>query len=386
MTMTFVLLALALIAGVAASWERLFASEPRKRWAARVSICCLVGTLGLNGFLSLREWQATETMREFFELQEPTVDEASGGSFAAGRAFVVDDESRGVFVYAPSGSGQPLEFRSFLKLKEGHLHKAFVSEVNGKTVNVEKADDLEGAASFDGKLYVVTSHSRNKKSEEKPERRLFLELEVNGESAIVSRSTDLKPRIHSFLRAQADEIGASLSSPIESIEIEGLAIDPVSQRALFGLRKPTLNLGEERYAIVLGIPLRQIFTETATLELFALRLRSKTGPYGIVSLEYDPESQGILVLGGSTEKEDFSHPANLWRWKLGTKSIFQKPKEVASQFVHLPDKMRAKLEAVVVVSGEDQVVIFVDSDGYGGQRGFDRQTLGISQVAERPAL
>lgn len=212
-----------------------------------------------------------------------------------------------------------------------------------------------------------------------PERQLLLEIELTDDAALVHDATDpdFKSRIAEFVDGESAKMGATLSAGMDRVEIEGLAIHPSSKTVYLGLRKPMLvSAGGEQRAIVLSVPLAEMFKKAVSFALFALRLRTEEHDYAVVSLEYDKATNRILVLGGATEKADYFPPV-LWSWEPTPGKAYQEPAELAASFVRFPEYERAKLEAVVPLPGDAYLAFFVDSDGHGGQRVLARSDLGL---------
>lgn len=247
---------------------------------------------------------------------------------------------------------------------------------------IDKVDDLEAAATYKGALYIVSSHSLNKKSERKPERELILEIKQfevlpDGAVAYVERAATLIKYIEQALDKVKSERNGSLILDEGKFNIEGLAIDAKGY-AYIGLRNPLLQIGNQGYAIVLHMPIESIFSESLESKIpetriIALRLEDSGKDYGITSLEYDKETQAVLVLGNSPKKEEF-FPPKLWVWHPNGHHA-QTPTLVRNWSLRIPEKFHAKPEALVLHAG--QGFIFIDALGHGGQRVFRRGELGL---------
>lgn len=379
MTTSLMLLVLSLVAGVVAAWEKLTAPEYRKRILGWLTIFFLLCSLGLQGYRENSTRTELEGVQTFIDLEERRIDEASGAASLNGRIFVVDDEDPKVYQYSDT-KGETRDKATFFEEYRIRSSQEMQSAIKPKII--DQVDDLEAAATYKNKLYLVTSHSLNKKRERKDSRELILEIErfesagLSGEAvAYVGRAATLVPSLEHALQEVQSQRQGSLIENEDRLNIEGLAID-ANGNAYIGLRNPLLKIGNQEYAIVLRMTIESIFSESPKAKVFALRLEDSGKDYGITSLEYDQKTQAVLVLGNSPQKEgkEGFFPPKLWIWHPNDHHT-QTPNSVRNWSLKIPEKFHAKPEALVL--GVEQGFIFIDARGHGGRRVFDRGDLGL---------
>jgi hypothetical protein len=376
MIWTIILLIISFAIGVMATLDRLCSKEWRKIISALIMLVLLATSLSIKCYLDLVEYHKNESEKFFSDHEEREIDEASGGTFLGDYAYLVDDEVKKIFRF---------------KWKEGSKKMDLLKKIpllgnkptpTPKLVYPEEADDFEGIASYSDHLYLITSHSREKGGFA-PERQFF--LEVGGpfdEVAKISAYRDLKSLLETYLTDQKNAIGGELSCEIIDMEIEGLAIDGEGC-VYIGFRKPQLEFDNQKYSIVIQSPVSSLLDPNADplFELFILDFKPRPrGPEegrGIVSLEWDHQTKSILILTNNPEKEVYTDPTTLWKWDPNSQMQHQEPTKIKE--LCLPEIFRAKGEALVAPPDSRDLFVFIDSEGYGGQRKFNRKEIGLDK-------
>lgn len=402
---------LALISGVVAGWDRLVSTEESKK---KLGITALVLIAMSQAVIGLQTWkkekdnqdkdESLRLQRDFFERTLPEIDEASGGTTSADGevAYIVDDEEPVVFklkydkdeqkyVYKSNnpltikrpGNCKNITFKSSVAKEEAEEYQKFTKNFCSKSVLTKtEIDDLEGAAFYNGKLYVVTSHSEKKTQDGRLhyEREWFLELSLQeGHEGEILRGVNyLKQDILEEFKPKPNLDGISTErlnedKQRELMNIEGLAIDDQG-RVYFGFREP---LAGGKYAVVLRVSsLDQLFGKHPQFERFHLALQNETKDYAIVSLEYDQQSHSILILGNSQARDDYTYTPYLWRWRVEEGATQQTPPRAGAIPITHPQYLKSKPE-VVLAPPKEQLFFFLDAERHGGERVFDRTIVNL---------
>jgi adenylate cyclase len=315
--------------------------------------------------------QGAETVEEFLALAEQRIGEASGAATLNGRIYVVDDEKPYLYEYQYSLMHKKAIFLDQYRIRDAR------KELGGiKEKHVNNIHDLEGAAVHKGRLYVVTSHSLTQKNKAKKKRELLVEIgkletRTDEESlAHVSKAASLTMAISKGLDGLKQR-KARLIETARRSNIEGFAIDP-SGTAHFGFMNPLVEMENQVYALVLAAKLDSVFSGEASFKPILIRLQHSGKSYGIASLEFNHET--LFILGNSPKRGFFLDPR---LWKLTpTEALIQEPLPVKDWTLKLPLQFQATPEALVLPPNSEKGFIFLDAEGQGGQRVFDRGALG----------
>jgi len=335
----------------------------------------LVGLTGIASVTSEKTQvpQGPETVEEFLALAEQRIGEASGAAALNGRIYVVDDEKPYLYEYQYSLLHKKAIFLGKYRIRDARKKLGGIKEKH-----VNNIHDLEGAAVHKGRLYVVTSHSLTKKGKAKKKRELLVEIgkletRTDEESlAHVSKAASLTMAISKSLDGLAQR-KAKLIETARRWNIEGFAIDPLGT-AYFGFQNPLVEMDNQVYALVLTAKLDRIFSGEASFKPILIRLQHSDKIYGIVSLEFNYGT--LFILGNSPNpKKGFFHDPRLWKL-TPTEAMIQEPLPVKDWTLKLPLQFQAKPEALVFPPNSENGFIFLDAEGQGGQRVFDRAALG----------
>jgi hypothetical protein len=320
------------------------------------------------------------------------LNEASGGTTLGGTAYVVDDETPALFVSdSISDEGYFTDFR-----------KLDLKDANDRVLTKDDVDDLEGAAADPrGRvLYLVTSHSNNKNSKQKPERQQLLQIDLTTKTEHdihVKARADLRIAIENLLWPseagredqdsghhkdfRRDDKTSQIKNITSVMEIEGLAMDDKGV-LYFGFRAPRCPDGG---AIILSAPADAIFTndiagdksETRTIEDPNIFTRYCVGTgdrvSGITSMEFDPETHDILVLTGSPNLYEVASPT-LCRWSSADPQRLRS----CNNLPQLEEPKVGKQEALLLVRSKKRVITLLDTDkGLGGQVSYTLREAGL---------
>jgi Protein of unknown function (DUF3616) len=224
-----------------------------------------------------------------------------------------------------------------------------VGEIKPIKIGVS-VDDPEGIT-FDGSwFYVVGSQSETKVEEPNALVRFTFDPETQSVKEVESAGG-----LYQFLTDMAPELKecAGKKGKKGTINIEGLAWDPVQGRLLLGLRDPEIS----EQALVVPLRLRdpnaRLSLENLTLaQPNAIRLA--LGGATIRSIEYDGSLNVFQIISGAPEskkKTDFK----LWEWDGQTS-----PREKAA----INSKLKPEGVTRVSIGGHDFIFIVCDASEY----------------------
>jgi hypothetical protein len=224
-----------------------------------------------------------------------------------------------------------------------------VGEIKPIKIGVS-VEDPEGIT-FDGSwFYVVGSQSETKVEETNALVRFTFDLETKSVKEVESAGG-----LYQFLTDMAPELKecAGKKGKKGTINIEGLAWDPVQGRLLLGLRDPEIS----EQALVVPLRLRdpnaRLSLENLTLaQPNAIRLA--LGGATIRSIEYDGSLNVFQIISGAPEskkKTDFK----LWEWDGQTS-----PREKAA----INSKLKPEGVTRVSIGGHDFIFIVCDASEY----------------------
>ena len=212
-----------------------------------------------------------------------------------GKLLLVEDESKRTL--------QLIEISKEGNIKE--LGTPKMSQIIKRSLK-QKVNDVEGVTT-DGKrqVYLMTSHSTNKKHKHKKAREQIVRLTYkNGRFSHFQH-------YHGLLKALKKlhpKLNSSSHKHKKEVNIEALAWEKSSKFLLLGLRSPLIK-GK---AVV--IPLKNpnaIFDKSEEAKLIQPILLDLEGK-GIRAMSWDEEKQGYWIVGGSVGKRKGSF--SLWFW------------------------------------------------------------------------
>lgn len=229
---------------------------------------------------------------KFTEIYEPS----TVVQLASGWVLIAEDEGEHPLFLArvvDQGSGLKLDA---IRLKE----------IDGRL------DDLEGSAQGkDGEVYLITSHSTNKKGKRKKKREILTRLTFkDGKISEKAFYDDLLLPMKKCLESEP-EIDAAKS---KKLDIEGLCFDSSKTKLLFGLRAPLV--ADKAVILVLENPYA-IFSEGQAPRFQQKKIYLDIGGGGIRSITYDSSRKVYLIANeipnNKGKKKGKLRPA-LWAW------------------------------------------------------------------------
>ena len=228
-------------------------------------------------------------------------------------------------VYEPSAIGQLADGR-FLVVEDEKQHPFSLISMDaaGRTSStalspgwfegseaIWKLDDLEGlAVDRVGRVYVLTSHSRDGDGDEKKSRDKLARFRLDGdrivEPVVVSGLKRALAAAHPVLAAAIKVRDAKSDG---GLNIEAIDISPDQQRLLIGFRSPLLN----GRAIIASVDNPSaIFDAGASPSVSASLETLDLGGNGIRGMAYMPALNGYLIIGGPAIREKVHF--ELWLW------------------------------------------------------------------------
>ena len=215
-------------------------------------------------------------------------------------------------------------------------------------------DDLEGLASDRaGRVYAITSHSRNDDGDDKKSREKLVRFRVEGHRVVDPQVADgLKAALaarHPLLAAAAKVRDAKSSG---GLNIEGLEISSDQRQLLIGFRSP---LRDGRALIARVENLDAVFDDGAAPAVSPVLDELDLGGQGIRGLAHVPALGAYLVIAGPASREaaDFA----LWCWS-GEAGAPARRVRVAG----LPGLAKAEGLCPAVIGGVDRIIV-VSDDG-----------------------
>lgn len=306
--------------------------------------------------------------------------EASGGAVTEDKAYIVDDE-------------KPRLFKLKLRVPE----KGY--DYTGEIKLSDDIDDLEAIAikpneKAPEKIYLITSHSNTKKGEERAERQKLLEVSLvpGTEGKTISVQKNLRASIVKIFNRLSSELPdenlAKLANELTDdklaqkaedkgvIQIEGFAIDE-GDYAYIGFRSPLVQKQGVKYALILRAKLYDLFSDNPEFQPFLLNLWNDNESYGISSIDYDTQTNSLLLIGNDPQ-ERWNKP-RLWQWYFsGETELIQKPRD-RGLIYDTSGSARPELLLLPTKSVSDRIYTYLDTDGKGkgGQIVLERSRFNL---------
>ncbi len=169
-------------------------------------------------------------------------------------------------------------------------------------------DDLEGSSlGKDDAVYLITSHSKNKKGKRKKKREVFARLTFK--DGKISENMTYGGLFIPMIKAIEDN-SEMKAAGLQQLNIEGLSFDSSKKRLLLGLRTPLA--GSNSIILVLENPYA-IFSEGRAPEFRQKNIYLDLGGGGIRSIAYDPQRKVYLLANEIPNKKGKLRPA-VWAW------------------------------------------------------------------------
>lgn len=265
-------------------------------WQAAALCLCLFSLLvplpgqlahGIEGF---------DGFREFKKIYEP-----SGVVQLADESFVVveDEASNPVDKFTLSAEGLP---------EEAYLARASLFSLISTERVLNALEDLEGlTADTEGRIYAITSHSRNIDGKRRDNREQLARFRLqNGEVTDFEVIRGLRKRItarHDFLEDSARLRDVKRD---QGFNVEALSFDASGRKLLIGLRAPLH--GKDAVIVSLENP-ESAFDSDVKPEISEQLITLDLGGGGIRAMCYDPTIDGYLIITRKQGKR-----FRLWFW------------------------------------------------------------------------
>lgn len=334
------------------------------RWGLLASVIAFVGVKSIQSIMPVLAdtGQAIKLrnlgINDFDNIYEPSAVQ----QLPDGRLLVVEDESSRAF--------------SLMKFAEdGTLYEDEALDLRLIRGFKRKLSDLEGLAKDNqGYIYAVTSHSRNKKGERRPDREHMLRFKIEGNNVsdvrYFSGLTDALENsieLRKLIRSKTD-----VNVDFEKINIEGLLYDRKQNRLMLGFRDPMVN--EQSMIIVIDNP-KAVFEQKAKPNFSEVIFLDLQGG-GIRALSYDPVLDTYMIVNELRGHEDNTY-SQLWSWHGDSKTA---PEPIA-----LPGIINLNnVESIdsITINGESRLMIMSDEGNEKKQRPAKYMMLDYNQLKD----
>jgi hypothetical protein len=221
-----------------------------------------------------------------------------------GRFLVVEDEKRVPFSLLTLGA-------------DGRISSAPLNaEPMDGAEDLGKLDDLE-ALTLDrsGRIYALTSHSRDAEGDEKKSRDKLVRFRVEADRVVAPAVVNgLKPALTAAHPVLAEAAAILDVKTAGGLNIEALEITPDQQRLLVGFRSPLLD----RHALIAAVENpAAMFEAGAPPRIAATLITLDLGGHGIRGLAYIASLAGYLLISGPVAKEQVQFQLWFWAGKPG---------------------------------------------------------------------
>ncbi len=303
----------------------------RKQFGDFLPLIGMVTVLGVN-LLNVPLCAAAgkkQQVSTFAEIYEPS----TVVQLADGRILIAEDEG-----------DMPLYLSRVVNLK-GNLILEPV-QLQGTDVAL---DDLEGSAlGKDGNVYLITSHSVNKKGKRKKKREVLVRLTIKDDKILeIKTYNGLLLPIKKALRSKSG-IGAA---ELQQLNIEGLYFDSAKKKLLLGLRTPLA--GNKAIILVLENP-SALFSKGQAPKFQQKNIYLEMGGGGIRSITYDSRHKVYLLTNEIPNKKGKLRPA-VWAWN-------GKPHSQPSRVVLPKLKGIKNIEGITLVKYQKKTFILMVAD------------------------
>jgi hypothetical protein len=236
------------------------------------------------------------------------------------------------------------------------IYQKLLKSIPGQGSDAQTIKDLEDvAASPQGDIFLITSHSRSKKNKSQIERQRLVRLRVNklsGKIENVAFNTDkgLLAKLPVELakspqRRPGEKNAEGKYDP--GFNIEGLAWAPEGN-LLIGVRSPTL--GAE--AIVLRLHnVNNLFDKPTEPVALTMEATLDLGGLGIRGMSYDVERKGYWIIAGLSPDPDEADPPLKNEWSIW----FWNGKTTKTERVLKKKWQKADLPAGIVLNNPEAV-------------------------------
>lgn len=222
-------------------------------------------------------------------------------------------------VFEPSAVQQLPDGR-FLVVEDEKAHPLSVFRVDpdgavettALSADAWQLDDLEGlAADSAGRLYAITSHSRDGDGDEQAERNQLLRFRVDGNGLQdVRRTSQFKTALVAAHPVFADAVAERDVKGRGGLNVEALEINPRSGALMVGLRSPVMD---GRAVIITIANPDAVFDEDQAMRIAPELITLDLGGDGLRGMAFLADLNGYLLISGPTAK--LKVPFRLWFWR-----------------------------------------------------------------------
>jgi hypothetical protein len=268
------------------------------------------------------------------------IPEISGAAFLPDdRLLVVADEGQSVFLLE-----QATQRLLTGKVAEADFKKiSLKDQLKGADGKTREVDDLEEVVwDRQSNVFLVTSHSRNRRGENVAERRAIVRLVIG--------SGSLKPDQVFDLEEPSELRNATERTPAQAgFNIEGAAWNQEG-RLLFGLRSPTQTVNEKKRKPNEDAILLEVKDLNATPLKVTVKPVLDLKGNGIRGMFYDPEEHGLWIVAGLSPAppDGIVEKANVSLWFRHDNGSLEKrrlPEEVKKGLANVESVARSSIGA-----------------------------------------
>lgn len=277
-----------------------------------------------SGSLNETGWSSSETARTF-EIYRGVADASAAVAIDTHLFIVTDDEGNRLCIYDSNNPGS-----------------APIAEVNvGQYLNIDPCQpetDIEGATWFNGKIFWIASHGRNKDGKYRVSRYQFFATTVTkvGQEinvTVVGNYTNLIDDLIAYDSVYnlglVDAIGVAgghinpdeipeLAPKEKGLNIEGLSTTADGSSILIGFRNPRPEIGGVAKALIIKLNNPEQVVLNGAAADFDPPILLDFGSFGVRSIEYSPTLNQYLVVAGSHKSDDAEPLQILYMYDMPT--------------------------------------------------------------------
>lgn len=309
-----------------------------------------------SGHLNETDWSSSVTARTF-EMFRGISDASASVALDSNLFIVADDEGNKLCIYDSNNAGLP----------------PVAEPAVGASLNIDPCHpetDIEGATWFNGRIFWITSHGRNKDGKYWYSRYQFFATTVtkNGEQIQVTVDRNYTNLVDDLIEYDsiydlglADAIGVEdghidqdeipeLAPKEKGLNIEGLCATASGNSMLIGFRNPRPDIGPGgKKALIIELYNPEDVVLYGEPPDFGPPILLDLDGFGIRSIEYSPVLGQYLLVAGSHKSDDEEPLQTLYKYDMTT-GILTK----ISDFVILTP------EAVFQFSGSTDIYLLSD--------------------------
>jgi len=277
-----------------------------------------------SGNLNETEWSNSVTVRTF-EIYREIADASAAVAFDENLFIVADDEGNELCIYDSNNPGS-----------------APIADPNiGQFLNIDPCypeTDIEGATWFNGRIFWIASHGRNKDGKYWYSRYQFFattvirvvdDINVTVEGNYSNLIDDLITYDLEYNLGLIDAIGVvnghidpneilDLAPKEQGLNIEGLCTSADGNSMFIGFRNPRPEVNDVKYALLIELYNPEEVVLSGVPAEFGPPLLLDLGGLGIRSIEYSPTLGQYLIIAGSHKSTDDEPLQILYKYNMTT--------------------------------------------------------------------